>query len=232
MKKLITTLKRLALRIIIIFFGSSVLLAFCYRFVSPVATPLMLIRCWQQITSHQSLKLSKKWISVESVSPYMIQAVIASEDNRFMEHYGFDFEAIKKARQMNQKRKKVFGASTISQQTAKNIFLWPQRSYLRKGLEVYFTLLIEILWSKQRIMEMYLNNIETGKGIYGVEAAAHEYFQKSASMLTKSEAAYIASILPNPRKWDPRRPTSYLKRRHGKIISVMSQLGDTGFNSK
>jgi len=153
----------------------------------------------------------------------MPRAVIASEDQKFEEHLGFDFEAIKKANRYNErhKGKKVKGASTISQQTAKNVFLWPARSWVRKGFEVYFTFLIEVCWSKERIMEVYLNVIETGNGIYGVPAAARYYFHKPAAALSMKEAALIAAVLPNPRKWSPSRPTPYIQRKASRITRFM-----------
>ena len=152
---------------------------------------------------------------------------MASEDNRFIEHSGFDLEAIKKARDYNdhKKGKKIRGASTISQQTAKNVFLWPDRSWIRKGLEVYFTFLIETVWGKKRIMEVYLNVIEMGDGIYGAESASQKYFHKPAAYLTRDQAALIAAILPNPRKWDPSRPSAYLLNRQQWILWNMANIG-------
>ena len=154
-------------------------------------------------------------------------AVLCSEDQLFMEHNGFDMKAIEKALEYNDKKKgkKLRGGSTISQQTAKNVFLWQGRSWLRKGLEAYFTLLIEVMWSKERIMEVYLNVIEMGDGIYGTEAAAQEYFQKSAAKLTASQAALIAAVLPNPRKWSPANPTGYIKKKQQWILRQMGYHG-------
>ena len=156
----------------------------------------------------------------------MSLAAMAAEDQKFEDHFGFDMEAIKKAEEYNAKHKgkKVHGASTISQQTAKNVFLFPSRSWIRKGFEVYFTFLIEIFWSKERIMEVYLNVIETGDGIYGAEAAAQEYFQKPAKKLSVREAALIAAILPNPRKWSPVHPSPFVQRKSQRIIQFMSDL--------
>lgn len=158
-------------------------------------------------------------------------AVITSEDQKFEEHFGFDLEAIEKARKYNDrhKGKKVKGASTISQQTAKNVFLWPQRSYIRKGFEVYFTFLIELLWSKERIMEVYLNVIEMGDGVYGAEAAAQQYFGKSASDLTDGEAALIAACLPNPIRWSPARPSRYIQRKKQWIVRHMRMVEKPDF---
>jgi monofunctional biosynthetic peptidoglycan transglycosylase len=159
------------------------------------------------------------------MSPYLVRAVIASEDQHFNEHWGFDIEALQKAYQHNQKSKKVKGGSTISQQVAKNVFLWPGRSYFRKGLEAYFTILIEITWSKKRIMEIYLNEIEMGDGIYGAEAASKKYFRKSAKDLSKRESALIAAVLPNPIRWTPVHPNAYIQRRQYRILRAMRYVG-------
>lgn len=173
--------------------------------------------------------MSRDWVRLKNISPAMVQAVVASEDNNFLEHYGIDFEAVKKARELNKKRKRLIGASTISQQTAKNVFLWPDRTWLRKGLEVYFTGLIEIFWGKRRIMEVYLNVIEMGDGIYGVEMASQRYFHKPASSLTRPEAALIAAVLPNPRRWSPAAPTAYIQRKQQRILRVMNQIERVDF---
>ena len=227
MKKLLKFLLRFLKYFLIFFFGTSLFFVLLYRFVNPPFTPLMLIRLAQQAFSGEPLKLKKDWQSLDRISPNLQLAVVASEDNRFLEHSGFDLEAIKKAQDYNEKKKgkKVRGASTISQQTAKNVFLWPDRTWVRKGLEVYFTFLIEIVWGKKRIMEVYLNVIETGKGIYGAEAASRNYFHKQASDLTREQAALITAILPNPRKWDPSCPSSYLLGREQWILWNMGNFG-------
>jgi monofunctional biosynthetic peptidoglycan transglycosylase len=220
-------LLRLFLYCIIGFFVSSILIVLLYTFINPPVTPLMLIRCAQQITNGDDVVLKKDWVSIEEISPSLPLAVVASEDNLFLDHNGFDFKAIEKARDFNEKKKgkRVRGASTISQQTAKNVFLWPQRSYLRKGLEAYFTVLIELVWSKKRIMEVYLNVIEMGKGIYGAEAAAQTYYSTSAGKLSSSQSALIAAILPNPLKWSPAHPTGYLRNRQQWIQWNMGNIG-------
>jgi len=212
---------------LIIFFGASVLSVILFRFINPPFTPLMVIRLVEQSVHGQSLKLTKSWVSINEISPYLPIAVVASEDNRFTEHNGFDLDAIKKAREYNERKhgKKVRGASTISQQTAKNVFLWPQRSWIRKGFEVYFTVLIEFFWSKKRIMEVYLNVAEVGKGIYGAEAASETYFRKKASGLTRGEAALIAASIPNPLKSNPASPTAYLIGRQQWILWNMGNIG-------
>ena len=227
MKKFLKFLLRCIKYFLIVFFTSSIFFVVLYRFVNPPVTPLMMIRTLQQTVNGEPLKLKKDWKSLEEISPNLQLAVVASEDNRFLEHTGFDLEAIKKARDYNEnkKGKKFRGASTISQQTAKNVFLWPDRTWLRKALEVYFTFLIETVWGKKRIMEVYLNVIEMGNGIYGAEAASQKYFHKPAVGLTRDQAALIATILPNPRKWDPSRPSAYLLNREQWILWNMGNIG-------
>lgn len=215
---------KLVKRLLIFFFASTILTVIVYIFVNPPLTPLMFIRSSSQLISGKEVKLKKEWVSIEKISPNLIKAVIASEDNNFIEHWGFDFEAIKKANELNKKGGKLRGASTISQQTAKNVFLWPDRTWIRKGFEVYFTGLIELFWTKKRIMEVYLNVIEMGDGIYGAEQAAQTYFKKSANDLSVSEAALIAAVLPNPRKWQPDNPNNYIKRKQQKILQVMNKM--------
>lgn len=175
--------------------------------------------------------INKTWKNIEDISPDMIAAAIASEDNNFLGHNGFDFVAIDDA--INEykegKRKRQRGASTISQQTAKNVFLWQGRSWLRKGLEVYFTFLIETLWSKKRIMEVYLNVIEMGDGIYGAEAAAHAYFNTTAGKLSKWQSALITACYPNPRQRNPAKPTRYISTRANQIVLLMPKIGSTEF---
>jgi len=179
-------------------------------------------------------KIDKDWQSLENISRNLPLAVVTAEDQKFEEHFGFDIEAIEKAVKYNEKHKgkKVKGASTISQQTAKNVFLWQGRSWLRKGLEVYFTFLIEIFWSKERIMEVYLNVIEMGPGIYGAEAAAQHYFNKPAKKLTKSEAASIAAILPNPIRWSASKPTAYITKKRNWILRHMNKIDLKEINQK
>jgi len=228
-RRILRTIRKLVLWAILLFFGSSVFFAILYRFVPPPFTPLMLIRLAEQAVDGKPLRLKKDWVSLEKISPKLIQAVVAAEDNAFLDHYGFDLEAIKKAQEYNKKHKRKKGGSTISQQTAKNVFLWPRRSWFRKGLEVYFTGLIELFWGKKRIMEVYLNVIEMGNGIYGAEMASYANFKKPAARLTASEAALLAGILPNPRKFSASRPSSYTKRRQQRILLIMNQLEPVSF---
>lgn len=208
------------------FIAISIVSVIFFRFVPIPVTPLMLIRCVEQKWDGKEMKLKKDWVPLEKISSAMPLAVIAAEDQKFEEHFGFDLEAIKKAEKYNKRHqgKKTKGASTISQQTAKNVFLWPNRSWIRKGFEVYFTFLIEIFWSKQRIMEVYLNVIEMGNGVYGVEAAAQEYFHKPASKLSVREAALIAAILPSPLKWSPVKPNARVQKKASRIMHFISRL--------
>lgn len=169
-------------------------------------------------------KLKRDYISYDEMGDNVKKAVIASEDQSFFEHNGFDYKAIEKAMQHNQQGKKLRGGSTISQQTAKNVFLWQGRSWVRKGLEVVYTSIIELVWSKDVILERYLNSIEMGRGVFGVESASQYYFNKSAKNLTKSEAAWIAAILPNPKKYDPKNPSAYLNKKHNWIMRQMNNI--------
>lgn len=219
MTRILKIVKRILIWFFILSAGSVILL----RFVPVYFTPLMGIRCVQQAFSGEKLKLKHKWIPLEEMSPKMPMAVIASEDNRFPDHHGFDLIEINKAIK-ERERGRHRGASTISQQTAKNVFLWPSSSWIRKGFEAYFTVLIELFWSKERIMEVYLNTIEMGDGIYGVEAVAHEHFGKEASELTAGECALIAATLPNPLKYNSAHPSRYMLKRKSQILRLMRVL--------
>lgn len=217
---------RLLLWGMFLFLLSTISLALLFRYVSPPITGLMTERYIEAKLSHfQKKKIYYHrlyyWKPLEKIAPVMGLAVMTAEDQRFQEHFGFDWEAIAKAIEHNQKSRRTKGASTISQQTAKNLFLWSDRSWLRKGLEVYFTLLIEACWPKQRILEMYLNIIEFGPGIYGVEAASRFYFQKSASQLNRNEAALLAAVLPNPRLYRADKPSAYVRERQDWILRHM-----------
>ncbi len=216
-------------RIILFFFISTFLAVILYRFVPVYVTPLMVIRSVEQIADGEKVVCHHRWVPIEKMSRHMPMAVIASEDNRFMTHHGFDFEELKKVIEENKHRKRPRGASTITQQTAKNVFLWPGHSYLRKGLEAYFTVLIELFWSKERIMEVYLNSIETGRGIYGVESVAQLHFHKTAAKLTQSQCALIAATLPNPRRFNSAAPSAYMQKRRGQIVSLMGKIAPVDF---
>ena len=207
------------------FIALSILSVIIFKWVPVPITPLMMTRAIDNKMEGKDMILSHDWEPIENISPNLQKAVIASEDGNFLKHNGFDFNAMQKAFKSNQKGKRLKGGSTISQQTAKNVFLWQGRSYLRKGLEAYFTVLIELIWGKERIMEVYLNSIEMGNGVYGAEAAAQHWYRKSAAELSKQEAAVIAAILPNPRKYKATNSSSYIERRKGKIVRVMNQIG-------
>jgi monofunctional biosynthetic peptidoglycan transglycosylase len=216
LKKILHFIKKLLLW----FFGLSILSVIVFRFVPVPVTPLMISRSIETRTwwNHD-------WVPIEEISPNLQWAVVASEDQNFLNHNGFDFQAIEKAIEHNKKSKRIRGASTISQQVAKNVFLWQGRSWVRKGLEVYFTFLIELFWSKERIMEVYLNSIEMGNGVYGAEAASKYWYGKSAKKLTQREAAGIAAILPNPRKFKARNSSPYIERRKDHIVRQMNNIG-------
>jgi monofunctional biosynthetic peptidoglycan transglycosylase len=207
------------------FIALSILSVIIFKWVPVPITPLMMTRAIENKMDGKDMVLSHDWVSIENISPNIQKAVIASEDGNFLKHNGFDFDALQKAYKDNKKGKRLKGGSTISQQTAKNVFLWQGRSYLRKGLEAYFTVLIELIWGKERIMEVYLNSIEMGNGVYGVEAASNYWYRKSANNLTKNEAAGIAAILPNPRKYKATNSSAYIERRKSKIIRVMNHVG-------
>lgn len=212
---------RFLFKVLLWFIALSVLSVVVFRFVPVPFTPLMISRAFEQKDNGKEMTSSHDWVSIDEISPNLQKAVIASEDDRFLEHNGFNFDAMYKAYKSNSKGKKLKGGSTISQQTAKNVFLWQGRSYVRKGLEAYFTVLIEMLWSKERIMEVYLNSIEMADGVYGAQAAAQHWYGKDAKDLTKYEAAGIAAILPNPRKFRATRSSGYTERRKGRIIKLM-----------
>jgi monofunctional biosynthetic peptidoglycan transglycosylase len=210
--------------IVVAFFASTILSVVALRFLPVFFTPLMFIRCYEQVSEGKDLKLSHHWVPLEKISPSLPLAVMASEDANYLDHHGFDYKAIEHAAKRNREHpeKRKLGASTISQQTAKNVFLWPGRSWIRKGFEVYFTALIELMWSKQRIMEVYLNSIEMGDGIYGADAVAKEHFHTDALHLTKAQCALIAATLPNPRKFSSLHPSAYMLKRQARILREMN----------
>ena len=213
----------------IIFLFGSILLVVLFRFVNPPVTLLMIERGFEQKAAGKKWKIEKQWKSFDEISPAMKRAAVAAEDQTFLENHGFDFKSIEKAIKKNSKSKKLIGGSTITQQTAKNVFLWPGRSFVRKGFEAWFTLLMEIFWSKKRVMEVYLNVIEMGDGIYGAEAAAQNYFNEPATALTNQQAAAIAVIFPSPLRWSAVHPTRYLRHRQYLIMKNMRRLGPLEF---
>ena len=213
------------------FFILTMVWVILYGWINPPVTATMISRKLTAGSEGKPKTLARKWVDYENISPYMVLAVIATEDQNFLHHRGFDFEAIEKAMKHNQKqaekkKKRIKGASTISQQVAKNVFLWEQRSWLRKGLEAYFTILIELLWSKKRIIEVYLNVAETGNMCFGVEGAANKYFEKKAASLTKEQAALIASVLPSPRNSNLAKPNKRMLDRKAWAMRQMNYLGD------
>lgn len=217
-KNLAFLIRRMILRLALIFFISSFAIVLLFRFVPVPVTPLMVIRSIGSVFDKNLIGIQKDWVPLDEISLTAQAAVLKAEDYRFFEHNGFDFYAIEKAYAYNKKhRSRKKGASTITQQTAKNLFLWPSRSWLRKGLEAYFTVLIEATWPKERIMEVYLNIIEIGPGVYGVEAASQKYFKRKAKNLSSSQSALIAAVLPNPKKMRIDRPSSYVLERQRKI---------------
>ena len=224
MRKIFKNLWRTILWTIVAFFALSIVSVVVYRWLPVYYSPLMFIRLAQQVDQKRQLHLVHHWVSLEDMSSDLPLAVMSSEDQNFFKHNGFDFEQIKIAYEEAQNGGRVRGASTISQQTAKNVFLWPESSWLRKGLEAYFTVLIEVLWDKHRIMEVYLNTIEMGDGIYGAEAVAHEHFGCSASQLSRHQCAMIAATLPNPLRFDSAHPTRYMYRRQSAIMRQMRNL--------
>jgi len=201
-----------------------------YKFIHPPATPLMFLRALDMKADGNSVNLSYKWIPIKEMSPYLFQAAIAAEDDRFLTHNGFDLDAMELAFESNQKNgKRIKGGSTISQQTAKNVFLWPHRDYLRKGLEAWFTVLIEQIWGKERIMEVYMNVVELGDGIFGVEAASQKYFKKSAAKLTRNEAAALIAVLPNPHIYKVLNPSAYTLQYRNAIVTRMAFIPKVKF---
>ena len=215
----------LLLKLFLWFIGLSILSVIVFKWLPVPITPLMITRAIEHKLDGKEMVCSHDWEPLDNISINLQKAVISSEDGNFLKHHGFDFDAIQKAMKDNEKGKKLKGGSTISQQTAKNVFLWQGRSYLRKGLEAYFTVLIELIWGKERIMEVYLNSIEMGDGVYGAQAASQYWYRKNADNLSKKEAAGIAAILPNPRKYKATNSSSYINRKKGRIVKLMNNVG-------
>lgn len=226
-------IKLIIITCIVYFFVCSVQIVILLRFVNPIVTPLMIIRLSESaMGASNSSEIKKEWKTLDEISPDLINAVVASEDYNFFVHNGFNWNGIKRAIKYNKKHQGTSkrGASTISQQTAKNVFLVPSRTWFRKGMEVYFTCLIELFWSKNRILEVYLNIVELGDGVYGVESASQFYFKTSASELTKFQAASLAAILPSPLNWSPIKPNTYLKHKIYEILILMNRIEHRSLN--
>lgn len=214
------------LKIIIGFITSSILIVIVYKFIIPPLTPLMVIRVIEGLKQGEIVPINYKCINYDNVSKHFFRAVISAEDARFVSHQGIDWKAVEAAQRYNEQKqgKKLRGASTITMQTAKNTFLWHDRNYFRKALEIYFTYLIEFIWGKKRILEVYVNVIELGNGIYGIASAADVYFSKNCIDLSKRQSALIAAVLPNPRRWSPAKPTKYIEKRANFIQSRMNAI--------
>jgi monofunctional biosynthetic peptidoglycan transglycosylase len=220
-RRISTWLLKLALALVALTVISVLLL----RFIAPPASALMIERRIGSWFGSAKYSPAHTWVSLDKIAPHMVLAVIAAEDQHFLGHYGFDWAAIQRALNHNERSSRTRGASTLTQQTAKNLFLWSGRSWTRKGFEAYFTVLLEGLWSKRRILETYLNIVEFGDGIYGVEAASQRYFRKPARRLSAEEAALLAAVLPNPRRFKVNAPSEYVRDRQQWILQQMSQLG-------
>ncbi|MDD0973622.1 monofunctional biosynthetic peptidoglycan transglycosylase [Pseudomonas fontis] len=226
---MLSSLIRRLTRALLWFAGGSVLLVLLFRWVPPPGTMLMVERKIESWVEGQPIDLQRDWQPWEEISNELKVAVIAGEDQKFADHWGFDFNAIQAALAHNERGGTVRGASTLSQQVAKNQFLWAGRSWLRKGLEAWFTALIELLWSKERILEVYLNSAEWDDGVFGAQAAAQHHFGTDASKLSRQQASLLAAVLPNPRNWSASKPSSYVARRAAWIRQQMRQLGGSGY---
>ena len=223
------SIRRLLFKLLLCLMAGSALLVLVLRWVPPPGTALMVERKIESWVDGKPIDLERSWRPWNELPDDLKIAVIAGEDQKFAEHWGFDVAAIRAALAHNQQGGSLRGASTLSQQVAKNLFLWSGRSWLRKGLEVWFTGLIELCWSKQRILEVYLNTVEWGDGVFGAEAAARAHFGKGAPYLSKQQAALLAAVLPNPRAWNPARPSTYVARRANWIRQQMWQLGGSHY---
>ena len=222
MRRLWRWVWQLALALVLL----SVALVTLYHWVDPPLTPLMLIRSVEGLLAGERVGIDRRWVSLSKVSPALLRAVIAAEDARFFQHWGVDLKELRSSRAYNARQRddRLRGASTITMQCARSVFLWPGRTYVRKALEVYFTILLEQLWGKRRILEVYVNVVEWGSGIYGVEAASRHYFGLSAAQLDGERAALLAAALPAPRRFDPAVPSAYLRRRAGTIATRAKQV--------
>lgn len=217
-------IKQILLWVFIGFFASSIGMVLLYKVMPVYVTPLMVIRLFQQHSKGESLKLHHHWVPMERISSNLPLAVVSSEDQLFLSHHGFDLKQIENAAFDRIEGRRKRGGSTISQQTAKNVFLWPTSSWIRKGFEAYFTVLIEFAWGKERIMEVYLNSIEMGDGIYGADAVARCHFHTNAANLSRGECALIAATLPNPLRFNSAAPSPYIKKRQTAILKEMRYM--------
>ena len=218
-----------ALKALALLVAASFVLTLALRWIRPLATAVTIERRIEALKEGRSYHPARRWVRWDHISPYAALAVIAAEDQRFAQHHGFDVEAIQKAIDEHDRGRRLRGASTISQQVAKNLFLWSGRSFVRKGLEAYFTVLIELTWPKRRILEVYLNIVEFGDGVFGVEAASQRYFHKPAARLRAEDAALLAAVLPNPLRFRADRPSVYVQERREWILEQMGQLGGSQY---
>lgn len=216
---------RWARNLVLILVGLSLLVTLALRWINPPYTSFMIV----QRVSTNFIPYKINWVPVREISPHLLIAAVAAEDQKFPDHYGFDLKAIQSALEQNKNQKKLRGASTITQQVAKNVFLWPKKSFFRKGLEAYFALLIETLWPKWRILEVYLNVAEFGPNIFGAKNAAYTHFKKSATQLSQHEASLLAAVLPNPHKLHASQPSNYVRQRAQHISSQARSLGGAGY---
>jgi monofunctional glycosyltransferase len=227
---LIKKLFKISLKVIVGFFLFSIFLVLLLKWLNPLTSSIMIQRQIEAVvTLKEKQMIAYEWFSYDDISKEMALAVVAAEDQNFPFHFGFDFEQIEKALDQHNRGRRLRGASTITQQVAKNLFLWEGRSFIRKGFEAYFTLLIELLWSKERILEVYLNIVELGDMVFGVGAASQIYFKKFPSKLTRSQAALLTATIPNPKRFSVRRPSGYILRRQNWIVGQMSSLGGISY---
>jgi len=210
----------------------SLLATIALRWIPPLTTGVMVERRVEAWQAGRAYRADYRWVRWNRIAPHAALAVIAAEDQNFATHYGFDLDALQKALDEHERGRRLRGASTISQQVAKNVFLWSGRSFIRKGLEAYFTALVELTWSKRRILEVYLNIVELGDGVFGVEAASQRYFRKPAARLAPGEAALLAAVLPNPRRFSVSHPSAYIEERRAWILQQMQQIGGPAYISR
>jgi monofunctional glycosyltransferase len=226
LKQFIKRLPIIILKIILGFIIFSIFIVLLLKWLNPITSSIMIQRKIEAVVTFKERQMiAYQWFSFDDISKQMALAVVAAEDQNFPNHFGFDFDQIEKAIEQHERGRRLRGASTITQQVAKNLFLWEGRSFIRKGFEAYFTVLIELLWSKERILEVYLNVLETGNMIFGVGAASQIYFKKLPSKITRSQAALLAATIPNPIRFSAKRPSGYVLRRQSWILGQMSSLG-------
>jgi len=230
LRKFIKQLPKIILKVLLTFIFLSIFSVVLLKWVNPLTSSIMMQRKIESVvTLSDRQMIAYEWFSYDDISKEMALAIVAAEDQNFPNHFGFDFAQIEKSFKEHERGRRLRGASTITQQVAKNLFLWEGRSFIRKGFEAYFTVLIELFWSKERILEVYLNIVELGDMIFGVGAASQIYFKKLPNRLSRSQAALLTATIPNPKRFSAKRPSSYLLRRQNWIIKQMSSLGGTAY---